>query len=240
MRQKKAVRDQLLKALMAQLEFDLPESIVASRRRAPSCRTSSTRTSSAAFPRRSSRRRRTKIYQNAAVSARDRVKGAFILNRIAASEKLSVSDGRADPAGAPCLAQQNNTTPEKTVKAIQARNAVGEVRQDILVGKVLEFLEKINAVIEERRAVARGSRRVLTRAGGGWPPQPPREGTRPTARERRWCSRNGWGTPRPTAVSDGSSRIDRAARRRGPDARRALRSRRRERRSACERRTGSD
>jgi hypothetical protein len=34
------------------------------------------------------------------------------------------------------------------VKAIQERNAVNEIRQDILTGKVLDFLE-INAKIEE-------------------------------------------------------------------------------------------
>jgi trigger factor len=146
MRQKKAVRDQLLKALMAQLEFDLPESIVASETRSVVYNIVN-ENQQRGVPKEVIEEKKDEIYQNAAVSARDRVKGAFILNRIAAAEKLSVSD-REMTQRVLLLAQQNNTTPEKMVKAIQERNAAGEVRQDILVGKVLEFLE-INAVIED-------------------------------------------------------------------------------------------
>lgn len=146
MRQKKAVRDQLLKTLMGQVEFDLPESIVASETRSVVYNIVN-ENQQRGVPKEFIEGKKDEIYQNAAVSARERVKGAFILNRIAAEEKLSVSD-REITQRVLLLAQQNNTTPEKMVKAIQERNAAGEIRQDILMGKVLEFLE-INATIED-------------------------------------------------------------------------------------------
>jgi trigger factor len=146
MRQKKAVRDQLLKTLMGQVEFDLPESIVASETRSVVYNIVN-ENQQRGVPKEVIEQKKDEIYQNASVSARERVKGAFILNRIAAEEKLSVSD-REMTQRVLLLAQQNNTTPEKMVKAIQERNAAGEIRQDILMGKVLEFLE-INATIED-------------------------------------------------------------------------------------------
>jgi trigger factor len=146
MRQKRAVRDQLLKALMAQLEFELPESIVASETRSVIYNIVN-ENQQRGVPKEVIEEKKDEIARNAAVSARERVKSAFILNRIAAEEKLSVSD-RELTQRVLLLAQQNNTTPEKMVKAIQERNAAGEIRQDVLMGKVLEFLE-MNAAIED-------------------------------------------------------------------------------------------
>ncbi len=145
-RQKRAVRDQLLKALMAQLEFDLPESIVASETRSIIYGIVN-ENQQRGIPKEAIDSRKDEIAGNAAASARERVKSAFILNRIAAEEKLSVSD-RELTQRVLLLARQNNTTPEKMVKAIQERNAASEIQQDILMGKVLDFLE-INAAIED-------------------------------------------------------------------------------------------
>ena len=145
-RQKRAVRDQLLKALMAQLEFDLPESIVASETRSI-IYSIVNENQQRGIPKEAIDSRKDEIAGNAAVSARERVKSAFILNRIAAEEKLSVSD-RELTQRVLLLARQNNTTPEKMAKAIQERNAASEIQQDILMGKVLDFLE-INAAIED-------------------------------------------------------------------------------------------
>lgn len=146
LRQKRAVRDQLLKALMSQVEFDLPESIVASETRSVVYNIVN-ENQQRGVPKEFIDQKKDEIYQSATASARERVKSAFILNRIAAEEKLAVSD-RELTQRVLLLAQQNNTTPDKMVKAIQERNAVGEIRQDILMGKVLDFLE-MNAAIED-------------------------------------------------------------------------------------------
>jgi len=145
-RQKRAVRDQLLKGILSQVEFDLPESVVANETKTVVYNIVN-ENQQRGVPKEVIEGKSDEIYQNASVSARERVKSAFVLNRIAVEEKLTVSD-REITQRVLQLAQQNNVTPEKMVKAIQERNAVGEIRQDILMGKVLEFIE-INAAIQD-------------------------------------------------------------------------------------------
>lgn len=149
-RQKRSVRDQLLKGLISQLEFDLPESIVANETRSLVYNIVN-ENQQRGVAKELIEEKKDEIFKNASANARERVKTAFILNRIAAEEKLRVED-RDITQRVLQLAQQNNVTPEKMVKAIQDRNAVGEIRQDILNGKVLDFLE-MNAAIEDTAAI---------------------------------------------------------------------------------------
>lgn len=145
-RQKRAVRDQLIKALLDQVNFDLPESIVANETRSLVYNVVN-ENQQRGVPREAIEGKKDEIFQNAQVNARERVKTSFVLGRIASEEKLRVDD-RELTQRVLLLAQQNNVTPDKMVKAIQERNAVGEIRQDILIGKVLDFLE-MNAQIED-------------------------------------------------------------------------------------------
>jgi hypothetical protein len=46
------------------------------------------------------------------------------------------------------LAEQNKTSPEKMAKSLQDRNAFQELAQEIIIGKVLDFVE-LNAQVEE-------------------------------------------------------------------------------------------
>lgn len=145
-RQKRAVRDQLIKALTSQVEFDLPESLVSNETRNLVYNVVN-ENQQRGVAKELIEQKRDEIYASASVNARERVKTAFILNRIAAEEKLRVDD-RELTNRVLQLAQQNNVTPEKMVKAIQDKNAVGEIRQDVLTGKVLDFVE-MNAKIED-------------------------------------------------------------------------------------------
>ncbi len=145
-RQKRSVRDQLIKALTSQVDFELPESLVSNETRNLVYNIVN-ENQQRGVAKELIEQKRDEIYTNAQANARERVKTAFILNRIAAEEKLRVDD-RDLTQRVLQLAQQNNLTPEKMVKAIQERNAVNEIRQDILTGKVLDFLE-INAKVEE-------------------------------------------------------------------------------------------
>lgn len=145
-RQKRAVRDQIIKALTSQVEFELPESLVSNETRNLVYNVVN-ENQQRGVAKELIEQKRGEIYASASVNARERVKTAFILNRIAAEEKLRVDD-RELTNRVLQLAQQNNVTPEKMVKAIQEKNAVGEIRQDVLTGKVLDFLE-INAKIED-------------------------------------------------------------------------------------------
>lgn len=145
-RQKRSVRDQLLKQLLEQVTFDLPESVVSSE----------TRNLIYNIVNENQRRgvakeiiegKKDEIFQNANTSAKDRVKAAFILNRIAVEEKISV-DQKELTQRVLQLAQQNNVKPEQMVKTLQERNQFPELQQDILTGKVLDWLE-LNGQIED-------------------------------------------------------------------------------------------
>jgi len=146
MRQKRSVRDQLLKQLLAQVEMELPESVVAAETRALISNIVN-ENQQRGVSKEAVDSKRDEIFTNASASAKERVKGALILGRIASVEKLGVEDRELQQRVLQ-LAHQNNVTPEKMVKLIQEKNAVGEIRQDILTGKVLEFIE-INSKIED-------------------------------------------------------------------------------------------
>lgn len=145
-RQKRGVRDQLLKALLSQREFELPESVVASETRNLVYNIVN-ENQQRGVPRELIEEKKDEIFQSASLSAKDRVKAAFMLNRIAETEKITV-DQKELTQRVLALAQQNNMAPEKMAKALQERNAFPEIHQDILTGKVLDFIE-LNAQVEE-------------------------------------------------------------------------------------------
>lgn len=146
LRAKRTVRDQLLKQLLDQVSFELPESVVASE----------TRNLIYNIVNENQRRgvakeiiegKKEEIFQNANSSAKDRVKAAFILNQIAQAEKITV-DQKELTQRVLQLAQQNDVKPEQMVKTLQERNQFPELQQDILTGKVLDWLE-LNGQIED-------------------------------------------------------------------------------------------
>ena len=138
-RQKRAVRDQLLKQLLDQVSFELPDSVVASETKNLVYNIVN-ENQQRGVAKEIIETKKDEIFQSAQASAKDRVKAAFILNRIAEIEKISV-DQREMSQRVVSLAQQNNQTPEKMVKVLQERNAFPEIQQDILTGKVLDLIE---------------------------------------------------------------------------------------------------
>lgn len=79
------------------------------------------------------------IFNAAQTTARDRVKLGFIINKIAAAEKIEVS-GEEFNAEIQFLAAQYGMTVEKLVKRLQENNSVEKVEEDILNRKTLDFL----------------------------------------------------------------------------------------------------
>ncbi len=145
-RQKRAVRDQLLKQLLEQVSFELPESVVVSETKNLVYNIVN-ENQQRGVAKEVIEARKDEIFASAQTSAKDRVKAAFILNRIAEAEKIGVSQQDVSQRVV-ALAQQNNQTPEKMVKVLQERNAFPEIQQDILTGKVLDFIE-LNAAIQD-------------------------------------------------------------------------------------------
>ena len=142
----KALRGQVVKELMGKVNFDLPETAVANE----------TRNVVYDLVRQNTQRgvnrdiieqQKDEIYAAAAVNAKERVKLAFLVSKIAAQEKIEVSQEDALKR-AQFLAMQYQMPFEQFIKDLQKRNGVNELYEQVLHEKVLELLEK-NATITE-------------------------------------------------------------------------------------------
>jgi trigger factor len=141
-----SVRNQVMKALQEKVNFDLPESVV----------TAETRSVINDIVQDSHRRgvpteniegQKNEIFGYANQNAKERVKGAFILGRIADKEGIRVTQEDLVQRVTQ-LAAQNQMTFQKMVKELQDRGALATVRDQVLVGKALEFVVQ-HAQIEE-------------------------------------------------------------------------------------------
>jgi trigger factor len=143
--QSRSVQGQLVKALLDRVQFDLPETPVAQ----------VTRNAVYDIVRENSQRGITKeaieskkdeIYSAAAASAKDRVKLAFLVQRIAEAEKISISQDDIFRR-AQTLAAMDQIPLDKFLKDLQKRDGVQELYDQVAHEKVLVFLEN-NAKIE--------------------------------------------------------------------------------------------
>jgi len=144
--QSKAVRAQAVRALMGRVNFDLPESAVALETRNvvyDLVRQNTQR----GIGRELIEKQKDEIYSAAAVNAKERVKLAFLVQRIAEQEKIEVTQDDALKR-AQQLAMMYQMPFDQFLKDLQKRNGVNEIYEQVLHEKVLELLEK-NAAISE-------------------------------------------------------------------------------------------
>ena len=85
---------------------------------------------------------------SAAQSARDRIKGTFILLRIAEKEKIGVTemDMRRRIAQ---LAQRSKMTFDKMLKELQKRGVIDQIREELITAKTLDFIASQASVTVE-------------------------------------------------------------------------------------------
>ncbi len=95
---------------------------------------------------------------SAAQSARERIKGTFILLRIAEKEKITVTemDMRRRIA---LLAQRSRMSFDKMVKELQKRGAIDQIREELITAKTLDFVASQASVagaapVEEKKEEA--------------------------------------------------------------------------------------
>jgi len=86
------------------------------------------------------------IVSAASRNAKERLKANFILTRIAEEEKMDVSAAELKNR-VQQLASQYRMTYEKMMSELDEKRAIGQVREEVLIGKVLDFLTS-NANIE--------------------------------------------------------------------------------------------
>jgi trigger factor len=149
--QAKAVRGQIIRALLTATNFDLPETAVAHETRNvvyDIVRENSQR----GVARDLIEKQKDEIYSAAAQSAKERVKLSFLIQRIAEKEGIQVSQDEVLKR-VQSLAMAYQIPLEKFLKDLQKRNGVAELYDQIAHEKVLAFLDQ-NAKIEEVPAVA--------------------------------------------------------------------------------------
>jgi trigger factor len=144
--QDRAVRGQIIRALLTATNFDLPETAVAHETRNvvyDLVRENTQR----GVARDLIEKQKDEIYSAAAQSAKERVKLSFLIQRIAEKEGIQVSQDEVLKR-VQSLAMAYQIPLEKFLKDLQKRNGVPELYDQIAHEKVLAFLEQ-NAKIEE-------------------------------------------------------------------------------------------
>ena len=144
--QTRTVRNQIVRGLLDRVNFDLPESAVAHETRNvvyDIVRENSQR----GVARDVIEKQKDEIYSAATRSAKERVKLAFLIQRIAEQENIKVSQEDI-LRRAQTLAAMYQIPPDKFLKDLQKRNGVMELYDQVAHEKVLAFLEQ-NARIED-------------------------------------------------------------------------------------------
>jgi trigger factor len=150
--QENAVRNQIIRALLDKVQFDLPETPVANVTRNvvyDIVRENTQR----GIPRELIEKQKDEIYTNAAAGAKERVKLSFLVQRIAEQEKISVSQEDALKQ-AQIMAATYQIPLDKFLKDLQKRNGVQELFDQAAREKVMELLVN-NAKIETVPAAAK-------------------------------------------------------------------------------------
>jgi len=142
----KSIRNQLVRALLDRVNFDLPESAVAQETRNvvyDIVRENQKR----GIAREQIEKDKDQIYSIAAHGAKERVKVAFLLQKIAEKENLKVSQEEVAQRVAQ-LAATYQIPADKFIKDLQKRNGLIEIYDQLANEKVVDFLQQ-NAKIEE-------------------------------------------------------------------------------------------
>ena len=139
------VRQQIADYLLGKVQFELPESLVKQETRRiiyEVVRENSMRGAS----KEQLEEKKDEIFGFATQSAKGRLRTSFILEAIAEVEQIKVEEAEVEQRIAE-LAQRSRTTPEKMKAQLAEKNGFGEIEEQILVGKALDFLVA-NAKIE--------------------------------------------------------------------------------------------
>jgi trigger factor len=144
--QTKAVRGQIIGALLAKANFDLPETAVAHETKNVVYNIVQENTKRG-VGRELIEKQKDEIYNAAATSAKERVKLAFLVQRIAEQEKISVSQEEVLQR-IQSLAAAYQIPPDKFIKDLQKRNGINELYDQITHEKVMTFLENNAAMVD--------------------------------------------------------------------------------------------
>jgi trigger factor len=141
-----SVRSQLVKNILDRVRCELPESIVQHETRNV-VRDIVSENQRRGVTKESIQDHKDEIFAAANTSAKDRVKAALILTRIADKEGIKVSEQELLERTA-LIARQNNQRPEKLLRDMREDGRLSALAEQILTSKVLDFLA-LHALVTE-------------------------------------------------------------------------------------------
>ena len=139
-------RNQVVKALLDAVKFELPEGVVAEETRNVVYQIVQ-ENQNRGIGKEVIENQKDQIYSAAAVGAKERVKAAFIFRKIAEREGIKVENKELN-LRVHMLAQQYQVPVEKFAKDLEKRNGGAEIYDQLMNEKVITFLES-HAKIEE-------------------------------------------------------------------------------------------
>lgn len=141
-----SIRNQLVKSLLDRVQCELPESIVQQETRTV-VRDIVSQNQRRGVSKEAMQDHKDEIFAAATTSAKDRVKAALILNRIADKESISIEDQDVLSRVA-SIAAQRNERPEKVLRDLKKEGHLEGIAEQALTSKVLDFLE-LHALVSE-------------------------------------------------------------------------------------------
>jgi trigger factor len=145
-KQDRSIRGQLIGSLLNRVNFDLPETAVAQETRHVVYDLVQ-QNAKRGVSRETIEQHKDQIYAGAAQQAKERVKVAFLLQKIAEKEDIKVSQEEISKRIIQ-LAAMYQIPPEKFAKDLQKRNGLIEIYDQIMNEKVIDFLQQ-NAKLED-------------------------------------------------------------------------------------------
>jgi trigger factor len=145
-RQKRAIRNQIVKALGDKVSFDLPESTLQVETRNVVYEMVS-ENQRRGIPKELMEQKKDEIYNAAQGIAKERLKISFLFHKISEKEGIRAEQHEMNSRIA-LMAQANKMAPQKFLQELEKRNGVAEVYQQIIHEKVLDFLHE-HAKIED-------------------------------------------------------------------------------------------
>jgi trigger factor len=146
LRQKRSIRNQLVKTLSDQLQFDLPESTLQVETRNVVYEMVS-ENQRRGIPKELIEAKKDEIYNAATGIAKERLKISFVFHKISEKEGIRADQNEMNTR-ITLMAQANQMAPQKFLQELEKRQGLTEVYQQIIHEKVLDFLHE-NARIED-------------------------------------------------------------------------------------------
>ena len=151
---RQGIRAQVLQALTQRVQCELPESLVQGETRNLIYNIVA-ENQNRGIAREKIEEKKDEIFGYASQSAKQKLKEAFLLGRIAEKEGIRVTKEEL-MRSILGIAQQREMKPEKLIKEMEKNNGIARLQEDILLSKVVDLLEQ-NAKIEEVPASAEGA-----------------------------------------------------------------------------------